>query len=370
MGGPGGMGSVERMTGLDGAFLALESPTTHLHIVGVLVLDPSEEVIRVDLPPHPGTRRRSDRAGTALPHAHGRGPARPRSPGARRRRVPRPRLSRASGRTAETRWAARARGAGCRLRLASARPPPAPVGDARGRRTVRRTASPSSPRCTTPSSTAWPARSCWPPSSISSRACAGTPVTRLDWRRHGAADGGRDPAERCMVTRRRGDLVGGRGRPVVGAVRIGARSRGCGLPVDRADGAEGPFDGRPMARRRRSRLPACRCRAPRTSINRAISPHRRVSFADLAMDDVRRVRDVLGGTVNDVVLAATAGSLRRFFAGRGEVVDGPLVAMAPVSVRAEQTDVFARQPALGSARQPCPRRRRIPSTGSGRCERR
>ncbi len=28
------------LTGLDGAFLALESPTTHLHILGVMVLDP------------------------------------------------------------------------------------------------------------------------------------------------------------------------------------------------------------------------------------------------------------------------------------------------------------------------------------------
>ena len=30
-----------RLTGLDGVFLALESPTTHLHIMGTMVLDPS-----------------------------------------------------------------------------------------------------------------------------------------------------------------------------------------------------------------------------------------------------------------------------------------------------------------------------------------
>ena len=33
---------MERLTGLDGAFLSLESPTTHLQILGALVFDPSE----------------------------------------------------------------------------------------------------------------------------------------------------------------------------------------------------------------------------------------------------------------------------------------------------------------------------------------
>jgi len=74
--------------------------------------------------------------------------------------------------------------------------------------------------------------------------------------------------------------------------------------------------------------------APRTSINRAISPHRRVAFAALPLRDVRRVREVLGGTANDVVLAATSGAMRAFFADRGEVLDRSLVAMVPVSVRA------------------------------------
>ena len=75
--------------------------------------------------------------------------------------------------------------------------------------------------------------------------------------------------------------------------------------------------------------------APSTSVNRSISPHRRVAFAELPLSDVRRVREVLGGTANDVVLAVTAGALRSFFAARDEAVDGSLVAMVPVSVRAE-----------------------------------
>lgn len=75
--------------------------------------------------------------------------------------------------------------------------------------------------------------------------------------------------------------------------------------------------------------------APRTSINRAISPHRRVAFAEMPMEDIRRVRGVLGGSVNDVVLASVSGAMREFFSGRGETLEGSLVAMVPISVRTE-----------------------------------
>jgi WS/DGAT/MGAT family acyltransferase len=73
--------------------------------------------------------------------------------------------------------------------------------------------------------------------------------------------------------------------------------------------------------------------APHTSINRAISAHRRVAFTQLPLDEVRRVRQILGGTTNDVVLAVTAGAMQRFFDHRGERPTKPLVAMVPVSVR-------------------------------------
>jgi diacylglycerol O-acyltransferase len=80
-------------------------------------------------------------------------------------------------------------------------------------------------------------------------------------------------------------------------------------------------------------LPPSPFQAPRTSINRAISAHRRVHFAEVPLADVDRVRQVLGGTVNDVVLAMTAGALRTFFHQREETVDSSLVALVPVSVR-------------------------------------
>lgn len=73
--------------------------------------------------------------------------------------------------------------------------------------------------------------------------------------------------------------------------------------------------------------------APRTSLNGAISPHRRFAFAQAPLDEVRAVKDVYGGTVNDVVLATVSGALRRLLAERGEQPRGSLVAMVPMSTR-------------------------------------
>ena len=74
---------------------------------------------------------------------------------------------------------------------------------------------------------------------------------------------------------------------------------------------------------------------PNTSLNGAIGPHRKVSYRALSLDDVKAVKRGLGGTVNDVVLALCSGTLRRYFAERGEEVDSDLLAMVPISVRTE-----------------------------------
>jgi WS/DGAT/MGAT family acyltransferase len=76
-------------------------------------------------------------------------------------------------------------------------------------------------------------------------------------------------------------------------------------------------------------------RAPRTSLNGAISAHRRYAFTQVSLDDVRTVRRVCGGTVNDVVLAAVAGALRRTLSERGDRLDDPLVALVPMSTRVD-----------------------------------
>jgi diacylglycerol O-acyltransferase len=71
------------------------------------------------------------------------------------------------------------------------------------------------------------------------------------------------------------------------------------------------------------------CRAP---LNAPISPRRHLARECRALDDLRDIKRDHGGTVNDVVLAAAAGGLRRFLRDRGETPT-PLKAMVPVSVR-------------------------------------
>jgi WS/DGAT/MGAT family acyltransferase len=73
--------------------------------------------------------------------------------------------------------------------------------------------------------------------------------------------------------------------------------------------------------------------APRTSLNGAISAHRRFAFFHAPLDDVQTIRHAFGGTVNDVVLACVGGALRRVLAERGDVLDDPLVALVPMSTR-------------------------------------
>jgi WS/DGAT/MGAT family acyltransferase len=75
--------------------------------------------------------------------------------------------------------------------------------------------------------------------------------------------------------------------------------------------------------------------APRTSLNTSITPHRRFAYSQLPLDDMKMVKNKLGGTVNDVVLALCATALRTYLDENGEQPDKSLVAMVPISVRAE-----------------------------------
>ncbi len=75
-------------------------------------------------------------------------------------------------------------------------------------------------------------------------------------------------------------------------------------------------------------------RPPRvSSLNGPIGPHRRWDWARARLSAVKLVRDALGGTVNDVVLAAIAGGFRELLASRGERTDGVVRTLVPVSVR-------------------------------------
>jgi diacylglycerol O-acyltransferase / wax synthase len=73
------------------------------------------------------------------------------------------------------------------------------------------------------------------------------------------------------------------------------------------------------------------------ALNRPISGKRHLARARRPLDDLLRVKRAYGATVNDVLLAAAAGGLRRFLKARGED-PLPLKTMVPVSVRESDGD--------------------------------
>ena len=76
-------------------------------------------------------------------------------------------------------------------------------------------------------------------------------------------------------------------------------------------------------------------RPPRTCFNGPISAHRSFAFGSVSLDTVKAIKNEAGVKVNDVVVAVCAGAVREFLLERDELPDEPLVAMVPVSVRAE-----------------------------------
>jgi len=77
---------------------------------------------------------------------------------------------------------------------------------------------------------------------------------------------------------------------------------------------------------------------PRTSLNAAITPHRKVAFSSISLTDVKELKRALDATVNDVILAICTGALRRYLQGRNELPTDPLVAAVPVSVQPSTAD--------------------------------
>jgi len=74
--------------------------------------------------------------------------------------------------------------------------------------------------------------------------------------------------------------------------------------------------------------------APPSPFNVEIGPHRRYTFLDADLAQFKMIKDSLGGTLNDVVLAAVSLALGRYLRNKGRDTEGlVLKAMVPVSVR-------------------------------------
>ncbi|OBG41441.1 wax ester/triacylglycerol synthase family O-acyltransferase [Mycobacterium sp. E3198] len=72
--------------------------------------------------------------------------------------------------------------------------------------------------------------------------------------------------------------------------------------------------------------------APRTAFNASITGRRNIAYAQLDLEDVKKVKNHFGVKVNDVVMALVSGVLRQYLAERNTLPEAPLVASVPVSV--------------------------------------
>ncbi|MCB1263471.1 MAG: wax ester/triacylglycerol synthase family O-acyltransferase [Mycobacterium sp.] len=73
--------------------------------------------------------------------------------------------------------------------------------------------------------------------------------------------------------------------------------------------------------------------APATPFNKMLGPLRRCAFGSLPLTTVNRIRNSVGATVNDVVMALCAGALRRWLRDHDGLPTGPLLAAVPVNIR-------------------------------------
>jgi WS/DGAT/MGAT family acyltransferase len=86
-------------------------------------------------------------------------------------------------------------------------------------------------------------------------------------------------------------------------------------------------EGRPSATRPLS--------APRTPFNGSVSSRRNLATTRVSLKEIRRIKNALGCTVNDVILATAGGGLRTYLQERDALPEQSLTAACPVSVRTE-----------------------------------
>jgi len=78
--------------------------------------------------------------------------------------------------------------------------------------------------------------------------------------------------------------------------------------------------------------------APPTPWNKTITGHRRFAMRTASLPNIKRLKDATGGTVNDIVMAVCAGALREYLLAHDALPDRPLRAMVPASIRTGQED--------------------------------
>jgi diacylglycerol O-acyltransferase len=79
-----------------------------------------------------------------------------------------------------------------------------------------------------------------------------------------------------------------------------------------------------------------------TTLNGPVGPNRRYAYTKYALTDIKAIRNKIGGTVNDIVLAAATRGFRDLLVARGEPLDGRVVrVLVPVALHARDAKGMA-----------------------------
>ena len=117
---------------------------------------------------------------------------------------------------------------------------------------------------------------------------------------------------------------------------VGFATRPFKLPKLLAEAATATIKAGMLTRATRLELPTAPFTAPHTPLNGIISARRKWNTAILSLERVKALKNIMGTTLNDVVLAICSGALRRYLQEKGKLPNKPMVAMVPISTRKKE----------------------------------
>ena len=94
---------------------------------------------------------------------------------------------------------------------------------------------------------------------------------------------------------------------------------------------------RKKAKAKKVKSPPAPFTAPHTIFNVPVSGSRVISGVQFSLDRIKNLKNALGVTVNDAILAICAGALRNYLLEKDALPEVPLVALAPISVRSKKS---------------------------------
>lgn len=85
-------------------------------------------------------------------------------------------------------------------------------------------------------------------------------------------------------------------------------------------------------------LPTSPFTAPSTPFNGIISAQKKWNTSILSLERIKKLKGIMGVTINDLILAICAGALRKYLVEKDKLPAKPLVAMVPISTREKSTE--------------------------------